>query len=225
MICRLVALPRSDLARIAPNYEAMRQAISVCEKVDEVAKLADVAVAAQAYYRQSQDVDNEMDASRIRMRAERKLGEILKRMAANGERDRGKGGDRKSESRGATVKLSDLGIPKDRASRAMQLAEVPNEQFETALADERVAQPRRILKEAKGDSSPKRKKLVVPIDKTLSLWGKVRDLGTEIESGGVPDLKLWRENFQPFQLDHLRRYIPKIMTYLNAIEQELEAKV
>lgn len=45
-------------------------------------------------------------------------------MTANGERDAGKGGDRKSQSRGATVKLYELGIPKDRASRAMQLAAV-----------------------------------------------------------------------------------------------------
>jgi hypothetical protein len=54
--------------------------------------------------------------------ATRKLS--LKQMAKNGERDSGKGGDRRSQSRGATVKLEDLGIPKDRASRAMQLAEV-----------------------------------------------------------------------------------------------------
>ena len=32
--------------------------------IDEIAKLANQAVAAQAYYRQSQDVDNEMQASR-----------------------------------------------------------------------------------------------------------------------------------------------------------------
>jgi hypothetical protein len=41
-------------------------------------------------------------------------------MAATGVRD---GGDRKSLSRDVTVKLVDLGIPRDRASRAMQLAD------------------------------------------------------------------------------------------------------
>lgn len=68
------------------------------------------------------------------MRAERRLGEILKRMAQNGERA-SKAGDRISrEARGDTT-LSDLGIPRDRASRAMQLAEVPQDQFESALAE------------------------------------------------------------------------------------------
>lgn len=58
------------------------------------------------------------------VRAERRLGEILKRMAATGER--ATNGEPKSQqmSRGATSAptLSDLGIPRDRASRAMQLA-------------------------------------------------------------------------------------------------------
>ncbi|MGH9641365.1 MAG: hypothetical protein ACRD3Q_02965 [Terriglobales bacterium] len=108
----VVALPRTELARVAPNYEAMRMAIAKCEKVDEIANFADQAVAAQAYFRQSQDVDNEMQASRIRVRAERRLGEILKAMAANGERKK-QGNEVKS--RGATS-LKDLGIPKDRAS-------------------------------------------------------------------------------------------------------------
>jgi hypothetical protein len=68
-------------------------------------------------------VPHESIANAILMRAERKLGEILKRMAENGERKK-QGNEVKS--RGATS-LSDLliGIPKDRASRAMQLAEVP----------------------------------------------------------------------------------------------------
>ena len=116
-----------------------------CEHIDEIANLADQAVAAQAYYQQSQDVENEMHASRIRVRAERQLGVILKRMAQNGER-RGPGDP--DTSRGATS-LNGLGIPRDRASRAMQRADVPEEEFETALSRPGVAQPRRILDERK----------------------------------------------------------------------------
>jgi hypothetical protein len=64
-------------------------------------------------------------------RAERQLGVILKRMAANGER--AKPGNANQMSRGATS-LDNLGIPRDRASRAMQLADVPADEFEAALA-------------------------------------------------------------------------------------------
>lgn len=54
---------------------------------------------------------------------ERRLGEILRAMAQNGERQRR--GDTRPGVESSAVRLSDLGIPRDRASRAMQLAEVP----------------------------------------------------------------------------------------------------
>ena len=83
---QLTALDRSELGRVAPNYEAMRQAIELCQRVDEIADFANKAVAIQAYCRQSLDVENEMHASRIRLRAERRLGQLLKLTAENGER-------------------------------------------------------------------------------------------------------------------------------------------
>lgn len=42
----------------------------------------------------------------------------------------------------SAVQLADLGIPKTRASRVMQLAEVPQDQFDTASAQPEVAQPK-----------------------------------------------------------------------------------
>lgn len=221
----VVALPHESLATIAPNYEAMRQAIAKCERVDEIAKMADLAVAAQAYYRQSLDVENEMNASRIRVRAERRMGELLNQMKQRGERDNGRGGDRRthSVSRGAT--LNDLGIPRDRASRAMQLADVPEAEFEAALGGEKPAQPRRILREIKGakDVTPKAAPPLVPIEQTLDLWGSVRNFGEALESGHMPPLALWRTNMQPFQVAHLRRFIPPVIEYLSTIYREIEA--
>lgn len=211
----VVPLRHSELAKVAPNYEAMRNAIAVCEKVDEVADLADKAVAAQAYFRQSKDVENEMGASRIRVRAERRMGELLKRMADSGERATPGEPVTQQMSRGATSAptLSDMGIPRDRASRAMQLAAVPEDEFEAALAEPRIAQPRRILDERRD---------TVPITKTLNLWGRVRDLGTAISAGEVPPIEFWRHNLQPFQVNELRRSIPVIVSYLSRIQEELD---
>lgn len=94
----------------------------------------------------------------------------------------------------------------------MQLAEVPQEEFDAALAEPRIAQPRRILEE---------RKPVAAITKTLNLWGRVRDLGAAIASGDVPPVEEWRADLQPFQLDELRRSIPLILEYLSHIHSEL----
>lgn len=205
-------IDRRELAKLAPHYDSMRSAIERCTKVDELAKLANQAVAVQAYFRVSQDVENEIGASRIRVRAERKLGELLRRMAANGERTKA-GDNQHRSSRRATTSLASLGIPRDRAARAMELFDVPENEFEAALAEPRTAQPRRILDERKGKAA---------ITKTLNLWGRVRDLGDAISSGEVPPLEEWRTNLQPFQLAQLRRSIPVILEYLTRINKELQ---
>jgi hypothetical protein len=155
-----------------------------------------------------------MDASRIRVRAERRLGEILKVMAHNEERR-----TRASAKSSSAARLDQLGIPKDRASRAMQLAEVPEAQFEAALAEPGVAQPRRILDERADKARYKAEKAA--ITRTLNLWGSVRDMGNGITAGEFPPLDNWGADLQQFQLEDLRRSIPVILEYLSTIQEEL----
>jgi hypothetical protein len=73
-------------------------------------------------------------------------GELLQDMAERGERDIGRGGDRKSQLQAATVKLEDLGIDNSESARFQQIAAVPQKQFDAALAEARIGQ---LLGEAK----------------------------------------------------------------------------
>ena len=107
------------------KYEAACRALAECKSVDEVKTWADKAAAMQAYGRMAKDKTLEVDAAEIRIRAERRLGEML------ADSDLQKGG-RPPEKTGRVERpvskqptLADAGISKDLSSRAHKLAAVP----------------------------------------------------------------------------------------------------
>ena len=117
------------------RYQAMCKAIADCHSVDEVKGLRDKAKALEVYAQQAQNFEAERKACEIRIRAERRAGELLREMKETGNRDAG-GGDRRSSSRPTTMippKLSDLGITRDQSSKWQQLANVPAAEFERAV--------------------------------------------------------------------------------------------
>jgi hypothetical protein len=92
------------------RYETARRALAEAHAVDEVKDIQDKAIALETYARQANDPEMEIMAAVIRLWSERRAGELLEEMEKSGERDAGKGGDRKSRYRAGTVKLPELGI-------------------------------------------------------------------------------------------------------------------
>jgi phage N-6-adenine-methyltransferase len=109
------------------RYDAARNALAECARVDEAKDIRDKALALAAYARQAQDMDMIRWATEIQRRAERKTGELLDEEKLNG-------GDRKSLSSNARVKLGDLGISYDQSSDWQKLADIPEAEFEDAMA-------------------------------------------------------------------------------------------
>lgn len=126
------------------KYEAACRALAECKAVDEVKAWVDKAAAMQAYGRMAKDKTLEIDASEIRIRAERRLGEMLTAQKVSGGLNTGVAGaagpgrgnknavvadDRVSKA----PKLADAGISKDLSSRAQKLAAVPDAEFEAEV--------------------------------------------------------------------------------------------
>lgn len=119
------------------RYEAARKALAEAHRVDEVKNIRDKALAMQAYAEQAKDTQLLGYATEIRLRAERRAGELLREM----EKNKGaRGGGKKNAPRGRVVeprdtapKLSDIGITKSQSSKWQRLAELEESAFEAKV--------------------------------------------------------------------------------------------
>lgn len=139
----------------------MCRAIAECHAVDEVKDLRDKALAIEEYMRRANNPEPERRACAIRLRAERKAGQLLKQMerakAANGR-------PRKASSR---TRLSDLGVSYDQSSKWQKLADVPEDDFEAVLAGPGKPSTTGIIN---------RREKQKPMDPdALWVWGRLRD--------------------------------------------------
>jgi hypothetical protein len=149
--------------------------IERCNIVDEIVEAHAQASALELYAAQAMNTESERLASNVRIRAERRAGELLAAL------ERGGGGDRKSEAaKNQTpnngtfdsefaAALTRTGVPRQTAHRWQQLARVSNEDFEQKLNGEKPS-TNSILRDARTVDGSKSMS-----DDSLWLWGRLRD--------------------------------------------------
>jgi hypothetical protein len=120
------------------RYNAACKALAAAVATDEVKLIRDKADAMRAAARVAKNKQLETDAAEIRIRAERRLGELIAQQKATD--GLAKGGRPYQKSTGGndppvTPTLSQAGIDKDLAKRARKLAAVPQEEFEQELTE------------------------------------------------------------------------------------------
>ncbi|HXW57740.1 MAG TPA: hypothetical protein VEJ67_18450 [Candidatus Cybelea sp.] len=113
------------------HYDKMCQEIQACSRVDEAKVIRAKAIALAAYAKQAQNHDNEKMCCKIRIRAERRTGQLLAEAAKNGTRQK-RGRPAKNIARRDI--LPDHGITLDQSSDWQKLASIPEEKFEEELA-------------------------------------------------------------------------------------------
>jgi hypothetical protein len=150
------------------RYDAMCRAIADTYELDEVKDIRDRAIALEAYARQAKNFEAEDRCKEIRLRAERKWGQLysVSDKASGGqpyqENSTGRSG-RPVEIESKT--LRDMGVSKDQSSRWQKLGAVPDDEFEAAVAERRVEQ---LIAKPAGP--------ITQVDAdVLWLWGRLRE--------------------------------------------------
>jgi hypothetical protein len=115
------------------KYDNAKRALADVVRVDEVKTIHDKAVAMQVYARQAKDRVLIDHATEIRLRAERRAGELLKEMDKNQGAVRGKTGRKGKPVLDSKPRLRDLDINKSQSSRWQKLADLADEDFERVV--------------------------------------------------------------------------------------------
>ena len=141
------------------RYEAARNALAEAKAVDEVKDVRDKSIAMAAYARQAKDGQLIADATEIRERATRRLGEMMQAQKEAGLMAK-PGGDMKSNHRviqkpNDSPTLAAAGVDKNLAHAARKAAKMNGEAFEQHIAKAR-AEATESLKPGKkrGKGSP-----------------------------------------------------------------------
>jgi len=139
-----------------------QRALAEASTIDDVRDLRDRAAAVKTYVQKARLGKHlVIDAAALRIRAERRLGQMLQETplanSASGNQHTGSSDECPADA----VLLKDLGITKNESSRSQRIAEVPDVAFEQYLADcvhaEREPTFARLLRLARADAQPAEK--------------------------------------------------------------------
>lgn len=196
------------------RYDAMCRAIDEAHKVDEVKEIRDQAIAMQQYARQALNTDAERHAAEIRLRAERKAGQLLTKMKTNGELRRGGNGSNQfaQRSREDTFALESIGVSKQKSSQWQKLGAMTQRDFNLAVGES--VQPPTTKGILRAATEPQQRKQTVAPE-ALWLWGRLLDFERDGLLGKAP-ADVMETMVDPMK-DDVHRLAPKVATWLKRI--------
>jgi hypothetical protein len=136
---KLIPFPQSEGTDVLTHFDRARQELELAATIDEVKKIRDKAEALRQYAKQSRlSLDMQNRCAEIRIRAERRAGDMLKEMEKHPP------GpipvkDRLHDATNLPPRLDDLGISKSQSSRWQAIASIPEEDFEERVESLKVS--------------------------------------------------------------------------------------
>jgi hypothetical protein len=189
------------------RYDAMCKAIAECSRVDEAKAIRDKARALEVYAAQALNTEAESKAAKIRIRAERRAGQLLKEAKQAGQL-RGKMDGKSKVSGEPTPKLEDLGITREQAADWQKLAAIPNAEFEAQL--ERPGRPS--TQGIIGAVHPVKPTPFVINAQALRAWGWLREFERDFGFSLEEVYPLMKEGMQ----EDVARLAPLALAWLEA---------
>jgi hypothetical protein len=207
------------------KYEAARYALQVASKVDEVKDIRDKALAMAAYARQANDDELIKWATDIKLRAERRCGEML----AETERNNGSKFTAVDQHDRRRPTLEEIGITKQQSSDFQVLADIPEETFEKELATGKATTKSLVRKakkpkaeQAKAKPAPEQNKEPEPrglLDELESSGREISKLTALVESLKKTDLGAEIENWS-LKFDQLEGRLNQEITTRSTAEKQ-----
>jgi ParB family chromosome partitioning protein len=211
-------------------FDNAKRAVAQLQEFDEVREHLDKAAAVQEYARRAEDRDMEIRAAKYRVYCERRAGEMLQ-----GTPDGKPTNDGRLTSTGA-------GVHPSQATRYRQLADVPEEDFDTALveleAEDTPPTRGRIMEKAKphvSNNSGNNEWYTPPeyIEAAREVMGRIyldpasSDIANETvkatkfytaENSGLAEGVVWRGNVwmnPPYSADLIAEFCSKLKTHVD----------
>lgn len=199
----------SELVR----YDAMCTAIAECHRIDEVKDMRDKAMALELYAKQARNTDAERRASEVRLRAERRTGELLKELARATPAEAGAQKAAASVAGASAYRkaIDQAQIPERTAQRYQALANVPKAAFEEALRDPVVKPTTASLIQQARAPAPQ-----MP-DDVLWLWGRIRDF--ERDGFFRKDAAAMREPMTDSMRADMARILPHLADFVSQLQE------
>lgn len=159
-------------------YESARAALAEARRVDEVKDIRDKAEAIRAYARMAKDVQLEMDAAELRLRAERRLGIMLDQAKRDGILKGGRPSrsaeNRSGEEQFSRITLDEIGIDRKLSSHAQKVGGIADRAFEAMveltrkrIADSAYREAKDVSTEAKKERRAIKEKVLAGIQCAL----------------------------------------------------------